>query len=237
MLYLIGTGISLDLTLEGLTVLKQCEEVYLESYTNPLLKEKINEIERMINKKINVIERKEVESDFLIKKAKKKNVALLSSGDPLTATTHVALLLDGRKEKIEVKVIHNSSIYTAAPGKAGLQIYRFGRTATLVNPQPNYKPTSSLDVIRANISMNMHTLVLLDTEPQPMEAKTALQMLSEFKEAVVLSRLGEKDERIIYGRIEDLRKEDLGKPPFSIIIPAKLHPIEEEYLKAFSFKK
>jgi len=237
MLYLIGTGISMDLTLEGLSALKKCEEVYLEVYTNPALKEKISEIEKKINKKVNIIERKEVESDFLIRKAKEKDVTLLSSGDPLTATTHIALILDARKNNVDVKVIHNSSIYTVGPGKTGLQIYRFGRTATLVNPRPNYKPTSSLDVIRTNRSMNMHTLVLLDTEPQPMDTKTALQMLSEFEEAIVLSRLGEKDEKITYGKIEDLKKEDLGKPPFSIIIPAKLHPIEEECLKAFSFKQ
>ena len=182
------------------------------------------------------VDRKEVESDFLLGYAKDKTIALISGGDPLTATTHITLVIEARKQDIRVKIIHNSSIYTAAAGRAGLQIYRFGKTASLVNPRPNYKPTSSLDIIRSNLKADMHTLVLLDTEPKPMEAKAALEMLSEFGMAVVLSRLGEKDEKISYGEIDDLKGKDLGKPPFSVIIPAKLHPIEEEYLEAFLHK-
>ncbi len=233
MLYLIGAGIAGDFTLEGIETLKKCDEVYIEVYTNPPLEDKIKDIEKLTGKEVMKVDRKEVESDFLLGSAKDKNIALISGGDPLTATTHISLVIDTRKQGIPVKIIHNSSIYTAAAGRAGLQIYRFGKTTSLVNPRPNYKPTSSLDVIKANLKSDMHTLVLLDTEPQPMKAKTALEMLSEFSTAVVLSRLGEKDEKIIYGKIEELKGKDLGKPPFSMIIPAKLHPLEEEYLEAF----
>jgi len=236
MLYLVGAGISGDLTLEGMEALKKADEIYIEVYTNPPLADKIKEIEKFTGKQLMKIDRKEVESDFLLGYGKEKNIALISGGDPLTATTHVTLVMDARKKNIPVEIIHNSSIYTAAAGKSGLQIYRFGKTASLVNPRPNYKPTSSLDIIRANLKADMHSLVLLDTEPQPMDAKTALDMLSEFSMAVVLSRLGENDEKISYGAIDDLKKKDLGKPPFSIIIPAKLHVIEEEYLEGLSHK-
>ena len=236
MLYLIGAGISGDLTLEGIETLKKCDDVYIEVYTNPPLADKIKDIEKLTGKQIMKVDRKEVESDFLLGYAKDKDIALISGGDPLTATTHITLIIEARKQDIPVKVIHNSSIYTAAAGKSGLQIYRFGKTASLVNPRPNYKPTSSLDIIRNNLKADMHTLVLLDTEPKPMDAKAALEVLSEFRTAVILSRLGEKDEKITYGSIEELKKKDLGKPPFSVIIPAKLHPIEEEYLGAFSHK-
>lgn len=233
MLYLIGAGIAGDLTLEGVEALKRCGEAYIEVYTNPPLADKISSLEKIISKKLTKIERNGVESDFLVKRAKNSDIALVSGGDPLTATTHIALVIECRKINIPVTVIPNSSIYTVAAGKAGLQIYRFGKTASLVNPRPNYKPTSSLDVIRANLAAGMHTLVLLDTEPKPMEAKDALEMLSEFGYAVVLSRLGEKDEMITCGRVDTLKGKGpgtLGKTPFSIIIPAKLHPLEEEYL-------
>ena len=233
MFYLIGTGIAFDITLSAFEALKKCNEIYVEMYTNPIEQAQLEALEKLIGKHINVLKREQVESNFLIERSAKpnSNIALLASGDPLTATTHITLVMDARKRGIDVRVIHNSSIYTAAPGKAGLQIYRFGKTATLVNPRPNYKPTSSLDVIRNNQKNNMHTLVLLDTEPKPMEAKTALEILSEFEMAVVLSRLGENDERVTYGKIEELKKrDDLGKPPFAIIIPAKLHVVEEEYL-------
>jgi len=237
MLYLIGTGISSDLTVKSVEELKSCDEVYLEKYTNPMIGERVAEIQQLIGKKIVVLEREKVESNFLVQRAEKAKVALLSSGDPLTATTHIALLVDARKKGIETKVFHNSSVYTAAPGKAGLQIYRFGRTATLVNPRPNYAPTSSLEIIRQNLSLNMHSLVLLDTEPRPMEAIAALEMLSEFKNAVVLSRLGEDDEQISYGQIAELEKKALGSVPFTIIIPAKLHPVEEEHLDLINKNK
>ncbi len=230
-LLLIGTGISFDLTLSAIEELKNCDEAYVERYTNLIEDEKLRLLEKIINKKIILLERKDVESKLLIEKAKTAKIALLASGDPLTATTHITLLLDAKKAGVETSVIHNSSIYTVAAGKAGLQIYRFGKTASLVNPRPNYKPISSLDIIRENLARNVHTLVLLDTEPHFMDANDALEMLSEFEYAVVLSRLGEKDEKVTYGKISKLKENThLGTPPFSIIIPAKLHLVEEEYL-------
>jgi len=78
----------------------------------------------------------------------------------------------------------------------------------------------------------MHSLVLLDTEPEPMDGKTALDMLSEFDSAVVLSRVGLEDEQITYGKIEELKSKELGKAPFTVIIPAKLHLLEQEYLES-----
>jgi len=233
MLILIGTGINFDLTLGGMEALEDSNEIYIETYTNLIENEKIEKLENKIGKKIKKLERKDVESNFLIKRASEKKVALLVSGDPLTATTHVSLLLDAKKAKIAVKVLHNSSIYTSAAGVTGLQIYRFGKTASLVNPRENYAPKSSLEVIRKNLENNMHSLVLLDTEPKPMEAVKALEMLKEFDYAIVLSRVGEENEKIIYGKISDIIRKNLGSPPFTIIIPAKLHIVEEEYLDNF----
>lgn len=233
MLILIGTGINFDLTLGGMEALEDSNEIYIETYTNLIENEKIEKLESKIGKKIKKLERKDVESNFLIKRASEKKVALLVSGDPLTATTHVSLLLDAKKAKIAVKVLHNSSIYTSAAGVTGLQIYRFGKTASLVNPRENYAPKSSLEVIRKNLENNMHSLVLLDTEPKPMEAVKALEMLKEFDYAIVLSRVGEENEKIIYGKISDIIRKNLGSPPFTIIIPAKLHIVEEEYLDNF----
>ena len=233
MLILIGTGINFDLTLGGMEALEDSNEIYIETYTNLIENEKIEKLESKIGKKIKKLDRKDVESNFLIKRASEKKVALLVSGDPLTATTHVSLLLDAKKAKIAVKVLHNSSIYTSAAGVTGLQIYRFGKTASLVNPRENYAPKSSLEVIRKNLENNMHSLVLLDTEPKPMEAVKALEMLKEFDYAIVLSRVGEENEKIIYGKISDIIRKNLGSPPFTIIIPAKLHIVEEEYLDNF----
>jgi diphthine synthase len=229
-LILIGTGVAFDLTLSGIDALKSCKEAFIETYTNPIEPERISALARLVGKPITPLDRSHLESSYLIDKAQSVDVCILASGDPLTATTHITLVIEARQKGVPVRVIHNSSIHSIAPARAGLQMYRFGKTASLVNPRPNYKPTSSLGIIRENRKRDLHTLVLLDTEPAPMEARAALDMLSEFPDAVVLSRVGHEDEKISYGTLDDLKKKDLGRAPFTIIVPAKLHPVEREYL-------
>jgi diphthine synthase len=233
-LYLIGTGVAFDLTLAGIKALSECDEAFIETYTNPIEEARIRKLEKDSGKGIGVLGRDKLESPYLVDKARTSKVCILSSGDPLTATTHITLVLEAKRKGIPVKVIHNSSIHSIAPARAGLQIYRFGKTATLVNPRPNYRPSSPLDVIKENLGRNLHTLVLLDTEPQPMEARAALEMLSGFDTAVVLSRVGEEDEKITYGKISGLKGKDLGRAPFCVIIPAKPHPMEQEFLDLLS---
>jgi diphthine synthase len=239
-LFLVGLGLcdENDISARGMEILRSCVFVFAEQYTNLAREGAFERLGAKIGRKVQILPREEVEGEKLILEAAKKGAtALVVPGDPLTATTHITLLIDAKRKGVETRVIHNSSVYAAAPGRAGLQIYRFGKTATLVNPRPNYKPSSSLDIIKQNLSLNTHTLVLLDTEPAPMEAQTALKMLSGFESAVVLSRLGEPDEKVTYGKIKELEKSGkLGKPPFCIIIPAKPHPVEEEYLELLRLK-
>ncbi|MEW5996166.1 MAG: diphthine synthase [Candidatus Micrarchaeota archaeon] len=241
MLSLVGLGIAFDITLKGLKEAKEADELYLESYTMPLEENKIAKLEKLIGRKAARLPRDKVESPFLIQKAKQQHVCLLVAGDPLAATTHISLIIDAKKAKIPVRVIHNSSILSAASGKSGLQPYRFGKTVTLAYWRKNYEPTSPLKLIEQNLSGDMHTLLLLDTDPElgPMDAKFALEQLEKmekkygkkvFDKLVVLSRIGHSDEKISYGSREQLKKKNLGKPPFCLCFPAKLHPMEEECL-------
>lgn len=244
MLALVGLGINLDPTLDGIKIAKKCDEIFLEKYTSPLLVDAEKKLEKIIGKKINIIDREEVESDFLIKKAESKKICLFVVGDPLVATTHISLLAECRKRKIKTKIVHNSSILTAV-ARTGLQAYKFGRTVTIAKWSANYKPTSPLLLIEKNLSIGLHTLILLDVQPGPMDAKEAIRQLFEMEkmekkkiigDVVVLSRLGFEDEKITYGSAEKLLKPDLGKPPFSLIVPAKLHDSEKEYLEFFKIQ-
>lgn len=231
-LVLVGLGVGLDLTLQGLRKSKEADEIYLENYTNPFTQEEIEKLEKEIGNKITIIGREQVEGNFLIEKATKKRIVLLVSGDPLIATTHITLVMSAKEKKIDCKIIHNSSIFSAAKGASGLQAYKFGRVVTLVNPRENYKPTSAIQLIRENYKNNLHTLVLLDTEPKPMEAKVALEMLREFEKAIVISRIGRENEKISFGTIENLGKKEMGEAPFTVIIPGeKMHFLEEEYFQ------
>lgn len=241
MLSLVGLGIAYDITLEGLREAKEAEELYLEAYTMPIEEKEISKLEKSMGKKMARLSREKVESKFLVERAKECKVVLLVVGDPLAATTHISLAIDAKKAGVPLKIIHNSSILSAAPGKSGLQPYRFGKTVTLAYWRKNYEPTSPLKLIEENLSLDMHTLLLLDLDPEcgPMDAKAALEQLEKmekkygkrvFEKLVVLSRVGHPDEKITYGTREQLKTKNLGKPPFCFCIPAKLHPIEEEYL-------
>lgn len=240
----IGAGISFDLTLNGLEELKKCEEIYAEVYTSPIDRDAVKKLEKTIGKKITLIEREQVEGNLLIEKAKKKKIGLIVVGEALIATTHVTHLIECKKKGIEIRVIHNSSISSAAVGKAGLQAYRFGKSATLPYWRKNYEPISPLEVVEENLKRNLHTLLFLDIDKElgPMDAKKGIEMIERIedklgrkiiKNLIVLSRVGYSDEKISFGKLQNLKKIGLGLPLFTFIIPAKLHPLEEEYLEFF----
>lgn len=242
MLTFISAGISFDLTLNGVEELKKCDEIYAEIYTSPIPKEKVKELEKLCKKKIELIEREKVEGNFLVDRAKEKKVGLIVVGEALIATTHISLLIECKKTNIETRVIHNSSIFTAAIGKSGLQAYRFGKSATLPYWRKNYEPTSPLEAVEENLKRNLHTILFIDLDPElgPMDAKKGIEMIEQIEKRigrkiieklVVLSRVGYPDEKISYGTLEELKKKNLGKQLFVFIVPAKLHEMEEEYLK------
>ncbi len=242
-LSIVGLGVANDITQEGLRELSSSDEAFCEYHTMPIDEKYVRLLEKKCGKKITLIGRDKVEGNFLLKRAKGGNkVCLLCGGDPLVATTHISLLIDAKKAGIETKIIHNSSILSAACGKSGLQPYKFGKTVTVSYWRPKYEPTSPLLLIEKNLKAGMHTLALLDLDKElgMMDAKLGLELLRKMEgkegkkvlpaEVVVLSRIGYPDERISFGKIEELLKADLGKAPFCIAIPSEMHEVEREYL-------
>ncbi|MBI2578720.1 MAG: diphthine synthase [Candidatus Aenigmarchaeota archaeon] len=237
MLYLIGIGLwdEKDISLKGVDAAKNCDAVYLEQYTG-IWHGGAAALEKTIGKKISVLEREKVESNFLINEAKNKDVALLIPGDPLAATTHFELFYQCKKQWIECIVIHASSIYTAI-AITGLQLYKFGRTTTLAKPHKNYIPESPYDVITENKRVGLHTLVLLDTAQGGMTIKEGVELLQSMEEKrkegllddkiIAAARLGSENPIIRYGHADDLLMEE---KPAVIIIPGTLNFKEEEAL-------
>ncbi|MBI2075953.1 MAG: diphthine synthase [Candidatus Aenigmarchaeota archaeon] len=238
MLCLIGLGLGEgDMPMKALEALKKCDSIYAEFYTS-VWQGDIDRLGKDIGKRIEILPREKVESDFLINEAKNKDVALLVAGDPLTATTHMQILIDARQNKIKTEVIHASSIYTAI-GETGLQLYKFGRATTLAMPEKNYFPESPYDIIAENKKSGLHTLVLLDI---PMTAKQGMEVLLELEKRkkkgiigdkiVACCRLGSKDKSIKYGDINALiNDKDLGPIPAVLLIPGMLNFKEEEALE------
>jgi diphthine synthase len=238
MLYLIGTGLYYltDLPVRALEKLRACDIVYLERYTNLNDLGTLPKLEGIINKKISIVEREDVESDSLIKDASGKNIALLVPGDPLAATTHVSLLIECKKAKINFEVLHASSIFSAL-GESGLSAYKFGGVCSIPIYDKNFRPESFFDVIEKNIKSGLHTLVLLEARDKDtfVDFRTALTILKEIEEKrqvkiidwkriVGMCRLGSSEQRIFW--IRD--KIDSYQPPLSMIICAELSKIEQD---------
>ena len=225
MLYIIGIGMDeKDVSLKAVEALKQCSTVYCEFYTSKWNGNIVN-IEKIVERKVNLLERKEIESDFLINEAKKNDVALLVPGDPLTATTHFQLFLDAKNADIRCEVIHAPSIFTAI-AETGLQLYKFGRTTTLVK---DFSASSPYDVIQDNKKTGLHSLVLLDVDMAVDEGIDALiknKAIEEDEKILVCSNLGTKKAEIKY---VSANKISAGEPAV-IIIPGKLNFKEEEAL-------
>ena len=171
-----------SMSLEALEEAQACDVLYVEFYTAKLVGATKEKLGKVIGKEVKLLGREQVESDFLINEAEGEKVGLLVGGDALTATTHIDLMLEAKKKGIETKYIPGASIYSVAPGLAGLQIYKFGRTASVPFPEENFRPETPYDVLKENKKMGLHTLVLLDTEPSSMTANEAMKILLEIGE-------------------------------------------------------
>ena len=165
MLYFIGLGLydEKDISVKGLEALKSSDEVFAEFYTAGLFGTSIAAFEKMLERKVKILTREEVEEETIpLKEAQTKDVAFLIAGDPLIATTHTDMMMEAKKSGIKTQVIHSSSILSAAPGLSGLQAYKFGKVTTVPFPEENYFPHSPYLAIKTNLEHDAHTLVLLD---------------------------------------------------------------------------
>ncbi len=236
MLYIIGLGLNVKgISEQGLEAIKSCKKIYLESYTVNF-PYNVKYLSNLIGKKIFIADRKKVESLDIVNEAKKENIALLVYGSPLVATTHVSLLQEAKKQKIKCEIVYNASILDAV-AETGLQIYKFGKIASMPAWKKNYNPDSFMEIIKQNQSIKAHSLILTDIDLGFQEALEQLEIAAkkyniEIKKLIVCSRLGCKDKRIIYNNINKLKTLDI-KPPYCIIIPGKLHFMEEEVLEFY----
>ncbi|BDZ71858.1 diphthine synthase [Methanobacterium petrolearium] len=248
MLYLVGLGLydEKDISINGLEAIQSADVVYAEFYTARLFGGDLKSLENLAGVQINILAREEVEEDVLpLKQAENKDIAFLTAGDPLMATTHSDILMEAHKKGIKTVVIHSSSILSAAPGIAGLQAYKFGKVTTIPRPEENYFPHSPYQVIQENKKMGLHTLVLLDIQAHRdyyMTANEGLEYLLRVEDArneglisddtlsVVIARAGSRKPLVRAGPIKTLVQEDFGGPLHCIIIPADLHFLEAEGL-------
>jgi len=235
-LFLIGIGLEEnDISLKAVNSLKMCNKIYLESYTSIGISK--GYLERLLNKKIESKDREffENESKKIIQEAKKENIAILIQGDCLSATTHLSILQEAKENKVKAEIIHGISVFTAV-GETGLSLYNFGKTTSIPFSYKNIR--TPYEAIKSNLEKEMHTLVLLDLNPKENKFLTTSESLKYLvslgldkeKKAVICSKLGTKVKEIKYGKIKDLINTKLKDFPQCIIIPGKMHFMEEDFL-------
>jgi diphthine synthase len=247
MLYIIGLGLQPNhLTLEAMEAIRGCSVVFLENYTSRFAEGTKKELENNIQKTIIDLNRKNVEEEFgaVLEKALHENIALLVFGNPLTATTHIQVLLDAKKHGVATNAIPGISIVDLL-GKTGLDSYKFGRVSTIVFQEANYSPESFFDIIETNHQNGFHSLCLQDIhseENRLMSVPEAIGILEKiakkkkadwFLDAVLvgLYGLGSKNEKIVAGKPKKLQNSGYNAWPQSLIVCGKLNEKEKEALK------
>ena len=246
-LVFIGLGLydERDMTLRALDEARSCDVLFAEFYTSALRGTTAEKLAAWIGKPVAVLHREDVESAaVLLKEAATKRVGFLVPGDPMMATTHVDLRLRAEGSGVRTRIVHGSSILTAAIGLLGLQAYKFGRTTTIPIPEAGFRPTSPVDVIAANRAAGLHTLVLLDLKEDGrfLTANEALRYLIEIggvkfpPETLVcmVGGAGSPDPIVRADRADRLAGEEVGPPLHSLVVPGALHFAEKEALSRFA---
>ena len=248
MLTFIGLGLSdeRDISVKGLEAVRSAEIVYLETHTSRLTGTTREAMEQFYGRPVIPVSREELEvrPGELLARAKAGEVVLLCGGDPMVSTTHADLRLRAKAAGVETRLIHGASVQSAVCGETGLQNYRFGKSTSLPFPSGSWFPTTPLETVLANLEARLHTLVYLDIqEGRLMTVPGGIALLGEMAARigrpapvflVGIARAGAPDAFVAAGSPGWLGGLDFGPPLHILVVPAALHPVEQEYLEAFT---
>ena len=217
----------------GFETMQRCKKVYLENYTVDF-PYSFEELQHRMDKKIIPADREKVESLELVDEARKLDVALLIYGSPLTATTHISLIEEAKRLGVKYKVIYNASILDAV-AETGLQLYKFGKITSMPAWKPSFTPDSFMEIVKENMSIKAHSLILVDIGLEFQDALTQLEISAKnhninLKKIIVCQALGTKFKKIVYKGLEELREFGEMRTPYCFVIPGKLHFVESEFL-------
>ncbi|MDD5418384.1 MAG: diphthine synthase [Methanomicrobiaceae archaeon] len=248
MLIFVGLGLydERDISVKGLECVRNAGHVFLEAYTSRLMGTDISRMERLYGKRVQVLTREDVElnQEIILDRARTADVAFLTGGDPMVSTTHTDLRMRAAAAGIETLIIPGASIASAVCALSGLQNYRFGKSCSIPFPAPGWFPTTPLETIAGNRTLNLHTLVYLDIQQERyMRVAEAIELIEAMAERsgtpapdlyVGIARAGSGRPCVAAGTGERLKSVYFGPPLHILIVPGDLHPMEREYLEMFA---
>jgi diphthine synthase len=254
MLWFIGTGINgyRGLSIAALDVLRKCDIVYIERFTSALSEVDVEGLNSLLGMHIKPVQRWFVEDGReILEAARIKDVALVTYGDPLIATTHSELRSRAAKNSIKSAILHSASGIASIIGESGLHVYKFGRMVTMMSELSS--AVTVYNTIFQNLLAGSHTLILTEysyneesKEPFFLDPYSAFKMLLDAEQAnkheifsddtfaVVASRVGMQDQRIISGKVKSLMKLKFGIGPHSVIVTGALHFTETQALASIT---
>jgi diphthine synthase len=248
-LVFVGLGLHDDsgISLRGLNEAKRADSLFIESYTSLLPGFSLARFERVSGRKLRPLSRRDLEEDsgrVVLEAAEKGSAVLLVPGDPLVATTHVALRIAAEKRGIRTRIVHGASILSAVVGLSGLQNYKFGRSVTIPFPEDVPGDTPYMVIVQ-NLHLGLHTLCLLDIKVEErrylsihegleellrVEGRRKRNIVTADTLAVGIARAGSPEPVAKADSLRYLLDYDFGKPPHSLVLPGKLHFMEAEAL-------
>jgi diphthine synthase len=253
MLFLIGAGLANeDISIAAINAMK-ASKLYIDAYTSFIDDDRISFIEGIAGQHATMLSRSQMEEGVskLVDEAKNMDIAIVVGGDPLIATTHKIIATEAQKSGVEFHVIHAVSIFSVAIGESGLDFYRFGAVCTIPKWTEHYKPLSFYETIEKNISMNLHSLLLLDYDSKKRASISTNEALSTLKEAeayykkgiindstfiIIENNISSSKELKIAGPIRSISAiKDIGGVSL-IIIPAKITEVEKEAIASMGIK-
>ena len=257
MLWLIGMGITgyKGISLYALDTLKKCDIIYFERFTSLLYEEDLISLNSLIegynnrNKMIPAQRWFIEDGKQILEQARDKNVALITYGDPLVATTLSELEVRARKNSINVDIIHAASGITSLIGECGLHIYKFGRAVTMISDP--HSALSVYNIIFDNLLSGNHTLIMTEYNNDhnkiffldpvqvfkmliEVEKDIKYNVFSEETFIIVASRVGTEQKKIISGKIKSLIGMSFETGPHSIIITGSLHFTESDAIRTLT---
>jgi len=236
------------MSLHAVDEARTARTVFAELYTSLMPELNLSRLEKLVEKRIAFVSRRDLEEDCgkkVLKAAMRGKTVLLVPGDPLIATTHVDLRIRSEKNGINTRIVHGASIVSAVVGLSGLQNYKYGRSVTIPFTNQGVVAETPYNVIGENKKRGLHTLCFLDIkaeEKRYMTVKEGLQaLLSAEKQkckrvvtpdtvAIGIARAGSNEPVVKADNINKLLKFDFGAPPHSLVFPGTLHFMEAEAL-------
>lgn len=191
------------------------------------------------------------------------NVAMLVVGDPVCATTHTDIMIRAFELGIDVEIIHNASAMGAAGcsglqlytfgATISIPFFEENWRPTSFYKKIKYNRGGGmhtlclLDIkVKEPCFESMKRGKIVYQPPRYMSVNRAAEQLIEAEEieagkaynssetlCVGMARLGQKDQCIIAGTLEELKDADFGKPLHCMVICGEVHDLELKFLNKY----